>query len=288
MSAVLAKAVAKRVMGKEMKKYQKKQDPYFTQVVNPRTGKVKKMKKQVPDYIPEHDAVILAKMRNRSYKLDMCLFDIAGIRFGWSSLIGLIPAFGDVADALMALLLVWRCTKVECGLGQTALMTMLINVVIDFVIGIIPFVGDLADAAFKANTRNVRVLEKRLDAVYKPNGLKTKDRDEQRKVKEERRKSGMRYDEDYEAPPATVLEDMSDDEIEDRRQFVEQDRMDDRREAERRAAADRVTRPQKTVTSDSTGKKGRWLSGFRSGTAAPDVERGVIPPTMPATQTNHS
>ena len=50
------------------------------------------MKKQVPDYIPEHDAVILAKMRSRAYKLDMCLFNLMGIRFGWSSVVGIIPA----------------------------------------------------------------------------------------------------------------------------------------------------------------------------------------------------
>jgi len=62
-------------------------------VKDPRTGKTKKVHKQVPAYIPDHDAVILAKMRKRAYKLDMALFTIAGIRFGWSSVIGLIPLY---------------------------------------------------------------------------------------------------------------------------------------------------------------------------------------------------
>jgi len=69
------------------------QDPYFARIEVPgKPGKFKKVKKQVPDYIPEHDAVILAKMRSRSYKLDMCLFNLMGIRFGWSSVVGIIPA----------------------------------------------------------------------------------------------------------------------------------------------------------------------------------------------------
>lgn len=246
---------------------------------------MKKMKKQVPDYIPEHDAVILAKMRNRSYKLDMCLFDFAGIRFGWSSVIGIVPGFGDAADAAMALLLVWRCTKVECGLGSTALMMMLINVMIDFVIGIIPFIGDLADAAFKANTRNVRVLEKRLDEVYKPKGLQTKDRDYQKKLKAERRKSGLSYDAEYEAPPATVLEEFSDDEMDERNDFVAQGREQDRRDA---AAAARVTRPQETAARGGAAapKRSSWFSGMRDSSTQQqqrehDLETGVVPPPQP-------
>lgn len=272
MTSALTKMVAKKLMGEQMKKYQKKEvggptDPYFTQVVNPRTGKVKKMKKQVPDYIPEHDAIILAKMRNRSYKLDMALFDFAGIRFGWSSVLGIIPAFGDAADAAMALLLVWRCSKIECGLGPVTIVEMLVNVLIDFVIGLVPILGDIADAAFKANTRNVRALEKRLDEAYKPKGLRNKDKETQKKVKEERRKSGLPYEEHYEAPPATVLEDFSDDES---------------------APLTSATRPQTTTTAQhvpaagvaqpqtAAKKNGRWFSSARGAIAQPDVERGVV------------
>lgn len=55
-------------------------------------GKMKKVKKQVPAYIPEHDAEILGKMRSRAYKLDCSLGSFLGIRFGWSSIIGIVPA----------------------------------------------------------------------------------------------------------------------------------------------------------------------------------------------------
>ena len=52
--------------------------------------------------------------------------------------------------------------KVEDGLPVTVMIHMLINCGFDFVIGIVPFIGDLADAAFKANTRNAAILEAHL------------------------------------------------------------------------------------------------------------------------------
>jgi hypothetical protein len=39
---------------------------------------------------------------------------------------------------------------------------MLMNVVLDCVIGFIPFIGDIADAIYKCNTRNAILLEKHL------------------------------------------------------------------------------------------------------------------------------
>jgi hypothetical protein len=41
-------------------------------------------------------------------------------------------------------------------------MMMLINVIIDFFIGLVPFIGDIADAVYKCNTRNAVILEKHL------------------------------------------------------------------------------------------------------------------------------
>ena len=84
--------------------------------------------------------------------------------------------------------------------------------------------GDLADAAFKANTKNVRLLERHLDQKYKPDSLRQDARASTNVNKEERRrnrKSGIFGRDD--PPPATVFEDFGD-EAEDRRRFVnEQD-----------------------------------------------------------------
>ena len=53
-------------------------------------GKFKKVKKQIPDYIPDKQAKALAKMRKTAYSYDM-KFSIFGMRAGWSSVIGIIP-----------------------------------------------------------------------------------------------------------------------------------------------------------------------------------------------------
>jgi hypothetical protein len=52
---------------------------------------MKKVKRALPPGISEHDAQILNKVKRRAYKLDLSLFSIAGVRFGWSSVIGLFP-----------------------------------------------------------------------------------------------------------------------------------------------------------------------------------------------------
>lgn len=50
-------------------------------------------------------------------------------------------------------------TASEANLPTSVKLQMVFNVIIDFVIGLIPFLGDLLDIAFKANTRNAIVLE---------------------------------------------------------------------------------------------------------------------------------
>lgn len=59
-------------------------------------------------------------------------------------------------------MVVATCLKVEGGLPGSLKLQMLFNVAFDFVIGLVPFIGDLADALYKANTRNAVLLEKHL------------------------------------------------------------------------------------------------------------------------------
>jgi len=210
MTEAIAKYAMKKVLGNELEKYKKNDvvgsyDPYYESVPHPRKpGKTKKVKKQIPAYIPDHDANILAKARKTAYRLDYALFSFAGIRFGWSSVIGLIPAIGDGADALMALNLILNMRKVECGLPSSVLLFMLINLALDFLVGLVPFLGDLADAAFRCNGKNVRLLEEHLDKVYKPQEIKVKES----KLPRDRRPR-----------PASVYVDFEDEEEERRNTF---------------------------------------------------------------------
>lgn len=226
--------------------------------------------------------MILAKVRKRAYMLDCSLFNFLGQRFGWGSVIGLIPVAGDGLDGAMALLLVyWTCTKVTGGLPAATHLAMLFNIALDFLVGLIPFLGDLFDAAFKANTRNVRVLEKVLDRRYKPKQLlEAEDR-----LRRERRASGLRYES---PPPATVLEYVDDDDDYDERAGHSSNgqRADVARpppaaaRAETRGGPPPDRRPSKRSGGGGgggggrggNGGGGRWYSGGSRRERQPDVE----------------
>lgn len=244
----------------------KQQDPYFAYIEDPkRPGKTKKVKKLIPDYIPEHDAKILASVRKSSYRLDMSLFNLFGIRFGWSSVIGIVPAFGDALDVAIALLIWRKCCGVEGGLDSNTSLHMLINIFIDFFIGLVPFLGDIADAAFKANTKNTRLLEVYLDKKYRPRNGYENDarRGGDPEKRRSNRKSGIYHPQD--PPPATIFEDFSDEE-DDRRAFVNESRADDH-----------VRQPQATRAPEvRRGGGGGFFSGGRqSSRRQPDTEMSM-------------
>ena len=141
----------------------------------------------------------------------MSLFNLFGIRFGWEAVIGLIPLAGDAAGVGMALLLFSQCCKIDGGLPQSLKIRMLINIAIDFAMGLIPFLGDLADAAFKCNTKNLRLLEVCLDERYKPDKYQSRsdDRDEVSRAQRRKNRASGIYDSNH-PPPATAWEDFSD------------------------------------------------------------------------------
>jgi hypothetical protein len=82
------------------------------------------------------------------------------LRFGWDSVLGLFPGFGDVLTTAISLLIVHHAWQTRAS--PFVLARMLGNVAIDFVVGAIPFVGDLFDFVFKANKKNARLLERHL------------------------------------------------------------------------------------------------------------------------------
>ena len=78
-------------------------------------------------------------------------------RIGIDPLVGLVPGIGDVIGAILStwILLV----GVRLGAPASVVARMALNVAVDAVVGSVPLAGDLADFAWKANVRNVRLLE---------------------------------------------------------------------------------------------------------------------------------
>lgn len=167
MAGFIAKIVGKKILGERLENKYGAEDPYFEQVPATRldgrpSTKFKKQRKALPPGISEHDGQVLTKVKRRAYRLDMSLCNCGGIRFGWSSLIGIVPAIGDVLDALLALMVVKTCSQVEGGLPGSVKFRMYMNVLMDFGVGLVPVFGDVADAVFRANTRNATLLEEHL------------------------------------------------------------------------------------------------------------------------------
>lgn len=84
------------------------------------------------------------------------------IRIGLDAVLGLVPGGGDVAGALLSAWIVLSAARL--GAPATVLLRMTGNLVLDAALGTLPLVGDLVDVGWKANLRNVTLLEKHLES----------------------------------------------------------------------------------------------------------------------------
>lgn len=80
------------------------------------------------------------------------------IRFGLDALLGLVPGLGDVAGAAMGGYFVLLGSRL--GAPKPVLARMVLNVALDTLAGVVPVLGDLFDVTWKANTRNMALLER--------------------------------------------------------------------------------------------------------------------------------
>ncbi len=108
----------------------------------------------------------LKRLRWLANFLDTAIRLPGGFRFGADTFIGLTPVAGDLATAAIACYFVYEGRRL--GLPRGALLRMSGNVVLDLLLGATPVLGDLADTWFKANVRNLAIIEKHVAA---PRGL---------------------------------------------------------------------------------------------------------------------
>lgn len=83
---------------------------------------------------------------------------IPGTRFtiGLEALIGLFPVVGDAVGVFLSSYIVREAAAL--GVPRSILARMVFNVALEGLVGMIPLAGDVFDAAYKANQRNVRLL----------------------------------------------------------------------------------------------------------------------------------
>ena len=107
----------------------------------------------------ESHARTLTALRKWSVLLDSA-FRVpgTGLTFGLDPLLGLIPGIGDLTSPLFAALLLFHGVRMR--IPRVVQLRMVINAAIDLLIGVIPVVGDLFDFGWKANVRNLALLER--------------------------------------------------------------------------------------------------------------------------------
>ena len=79
-----------------------------------------------------------------------------GIRFGLDPLLGLIPGVGDTISLALSGYIIYEASRLD--VPTSTLARMVANVLIDWLIGLVPVLGDYFDFAFKANQRNLRLM----------------------------------------------------------------------------------------------------------------------------------
>jgi hypothetical protein len=109
------------------------------------------------------------RLRALAWLMDNSIPLPGGFRVGIDAIIGLVPGIGDAIGALISAYIINEARGM--GAPRSVLLRMMSNVMIETIIGAIPFAGDLFDAAFKANTRNLALLAKyQLDPVSSRRG----------------------------------------------------------------------------------------------------------------------
>jgi hypothetical protein len=99
----------------------------------------------------------LARARRLAQLMD-AQFSFMGIPFGLDAIIGLVPVAGDAVTALVSLYPIWVAKR--HNLGKVVQGRMVLNVLVDGLAGLVPLVGDAVDIGFKANLKNLKLLER--------------------------------------------------------------------------------------------------------------------------------
>ncbi|BCS32337.1 hypothetical protein TBR22_A15470 [Luteitalea sp. TBR-22] len=107
----------------------------------------------------EADDRWLARLREWSWLLDQA-FRVPGtnVRFGWDVIVGLVPGLAELSSPAFGILILMQAYRMR--VPRIVQARMVINAVIDALLGLVPGVGNVADVFWKANSWNMRLLER--------------------------------------------------------------------------------------------------------------------------------
>ena len=130
----------------------------------------------------EHIDAALARITMLARTMDS-LYAIPGtkIRLGLDAIFGLVPIAGDLISQAISTYIIWEARKL--GVSKLTMARMLGNTLVDTMIGAVPLAGDVFDVAFRANMKNLRILQRHLEKRgYRPAGSRPVIEGEYRRV----------------------------------------------------------------------------------------------------------
>ncbi len=113
----------------------------------------------------ESKAIVLRRLRQLTDVLDNAVaIPGTNYRVGIDPLLGLLPGGGDTLGAILSAYIVLQAAQL--GAPRPTLVRMVWNILLDSLVGTIPLLGDFVDVAWKANTKNMALLEAHLRTPY--------------------------------------------------------------------------------------------------------------------------
>ncbi|KLO14907.1 hypothetical protein SCHPADRAFT_964682 [Schizopora paradoxa] len=116
----------------------------------------------LPEGLTKKQQKTLSKVRYRAHMLDNKL-SFCGKRFGWGSVLSVIPGIGEMGDLVLgATLIIRKCNKEDIPISLRAKMFSILGSAC--LVGIIPVVGPVLYTQCRPNTRNAHLFEEWLKA----------------------------------------------------------------------------------------------------------------------------
>jgi hypothetical protein len=102
----------------------------------------------------ERELEVVGRVMDNQFRIP-----VIGWRFGLNAILDLIPGIGDTSTTLVACYIL--ASAVRYRVSKVTLLRMGLNIAIYFLVGLIPWAGDLFDAWWKPNIRNLTLLKRR-------------------------------------------------------------------------------------------------------------------------------
>ena len=120
--------------------------------------------------IEEQNEEKLLRLKLLGNRLDE-IITIPGTKYkiGIDPIIGIFPVIGDLLGSILSIYIIYSGSKM--GVSSQVIAKMSLNLGIDFTVGLIPIFGDIFDMGWKANKKNIELIEKNINQTKENNGF---------------------------------------------------------------------------------------------------------------------